>query len=192
MKNYLISSSKKGVVYFGKDAAQADQYYDFYSNKWALREAGETFELYSGEDLGDQPTFKVVDANGVTIGVGLNYHEASDLSSVWDGVTYIYDDRGVKPIVVGSTEIKDGKVYHNGSLFCTTEALVKTCGIIFDLNDMSALERLDSDISDYTLTTNTARNGRPVIWYMNELMEFCYYLDDYTELSAEEIEEQLH
>lgn len=52
-------------------------------------------------------------------------------------------------------------------------------------------ESIQSWINDDTITLNTCRNGRDVIWILTENKEVCVYIDDLSFLSEKEIEEQL-
>lgn len=52
-------------------------------------------------------------------------------------------------------------------------------------------ENIQSWINDDTITLNTCRNGRDVIWILTENKEVCVYIDDLSFLSEKEIEEQL-
>lgn len=52
-------------------------------------------------------------------------------------------------------------------------------------------ESIQSWINDDTITLNTCRNGRDVIWIITENKEVCVYIDDLSFLSEKEIEEQL-
>lgn len=66
--------------------------------------------------------------------------------------------------------------------------------IIEALNEINY--ELDEDdiqlwINDDTITLNTCRNGRDVIWILTENKEACIYIDDLSFLSEKEIEEQL-
>lgn len=52
-------------------------------------------------------------------------------------------------------------------------------------------ENIQSWINDDTITLNTCRNGRDVIWILTENKEVCVYIDDLSFLNDKEIEEQL-
>ena len=52
-------------------------------------------------------------------------------------------------------------------------------------------ENIQSWINDDTITLNTCRNGRDVIWILTENKEVCVYIDDLSFLNEKEIEEQL-
>jgi len=52
-------------------------------------------------------------------------------------------------------------------------------------------ENIQSWINDDTITLNTCRNGRDVIWILTENKEVCVYIDDLLFLNEKEIEEQL-
>lgn len=45
--------------------------------------------------------------------------------------------------------------------------------------------------NDWTLTENTARNGKTVLWYLDEHFEKAIYSENGVELTPEEIKEQL-
>lgn len=46
-------------------------------------------------------------------------------------------------------------------------------------------------INDDTITLNTCRNGKDVVWIITENKEVCVYVDDLSVLDEKEIEEQL-
>ena len=46
-------------------------------------------------------------------------------------------------------------------------------------------------INDDTITLNTCRNGKDVVWIITENKEVCVYVDDLSVLDKKEIEEQL-
>lgn len=46
-------------------------------------------------------------------------------------------------------------------------------------------------INDDTITLNTCRNGREVIWIITENKEVCVYVDNLSVLDEKEIKEQL-
>lgn len=50
-------------------------------------------------------------------------------------------------------------------------------------------ENIQSWINDDTITLNTCRNGRDVIWILTENKEVCVYIDDLSFLNEKEIEE---
>ena len=52
-------------------------------------------------------------------------------------------------------------------------------------------ENIQLWINDDTITLNTCRNGRDVIWILTENKEVCVYIDDLSFLNEKEIEEQL-
>lgn len=52
-------------------------------------------------------------------------------------------------------------------------------------------ENIQSWINDDTITLNTCRNGRDVIWILTENKGVCVYIDDLSFLNEKEIEEQL-
>ena len=52
-------------------------------------------------------------------------------------------------------------------------------------------ESIQSWINDDTITLNTCRNGRDVIWILTENKEVRVHIDDLSFLSEKEIEEQL-
>ena len=45
--------------------------------------------------------------------------------------------------------------------------------------------------NDGTLTENTARNGKAVLWYLDEHFEKAIYIENGEELTPEEIKKQL-
>lgn len=47
------------------------------------------------------------------------------------------------------------------------------------------------DVKNDYLTENTARNGRPMLWYEDNVMEVAIYLDNLQFLTDEEIENEL-
>ena len=53
------------------------------------------------------------------------------------------------------------------------------------------LELIQEDINNSYLTSNKCRNGREVIWYLDEANESCVYIDTLEELSDKEIENEL-
>lgn len=76
------------------------------------------------------------------------------------------------------------------------EASVKAIATALQLNDDNAEEIYQNmiDHNDFeTLTQNTARNGRPVIWYLDsESNEAAIYLDTNEVLDEAERQEQLY
>ena len=46
-------------------------------------------------------------------------------------------------------------------------------------------------INDDTITLNTCRNGKDVVWIITENKEVCVYIDDLSVLDEKEIKEQL-
>lgn len=52
-------------------------------------------------------------------------------------------------------------------------------------------ENIEQLKKDGTLTVNTCRNGRDVVWYMSETTDIAMYSDTQEELTEEEKEEQL-
>ena len=68
------------------------------------------------------------------------------------------------------------------------KAIIKVLELANEETTIGNLKQLmDTD----TITTNKARNGREVIWYMTELTNICVYTDTIEELSEAEIEDQL-
>lgn len=64
------------------------------------------------------------------------------------------------------------------------EALLK---LYEEINFQDVIE----DIKHAHLTENTCRNGRTVLWYMDERLSVAIYIDTLEFLSEEEIEEEL-
>ena len=54
------------------------------------------------------------------------------------------------------------------------------------------IDSILDDISDDTLTENTARNGRAVLWYLDESQNIAIYCDTLDFLTNEEIENELY
>ena len=52
-------------------------------------------------------------------------------------------------------------------------------------------ETILEDIDGSFLTEDTARNGREVLWYMNDLFNEAVYIDTLEFLTEEEIEKEL-
>jgi len=56
----------------------------------------------------------------------------------------------------------------------------------FEVND----ETIERFVKDDSLTINTARNGRDVVWLVTENQNISVYVDSLQELSEEEIESE--
>ncbi len=66
-------------------------------------------------------------------------------------------------------------------------AAIRAMYVAHDLNPENILEH----IIHYVLTENVARNGRDVLWYMDEVNNIAFYVDTLEELTEQEIEKEL-
>lgn len=69
-----------------------------------------------------------------------------------------------------------------------TCAMVKLLDIAGIESDIETIQRF---VKDDSLTINTARNGRDVVWLLTENQNIAVYVDSLQELSEEEIESEL-
>lgn len=75
------------------------------------------------------------------------------------------------------------------------DAAIKAIAVALQLKDDDAKEKYDYILeweNENTLTQNTARNGRPVMWYLDgDGYEAAVYIDTLETLTQEEIEKEL-
>ena len=66
-------------------------------------------------------------------------------------------------------------------------AVVRAMYAAHDLNPENILEHISHDV----LTENVARNGRDVLWYMDDVKNIALYVDTLEELTEQEIDKEL-
>lgn len=72
-----------------------------------------------------------------------------------------------------------------------TEKEEKAIKLSIERMDFAEDTDIQNWINDDSITVNTCRNGRDVIWIITESREACVYIDDFSFLSEEEIEKEL-
>jgi len=71
-------------------------------------------------------------------------------------------------------------------------AVVKAIAKLYERLFDGCVETLIEDVNTGRLTKDTARNGREVLWYMDETRNEAVYIDTLEFLTEEEIEKELH